>query len=294
MKLTIFTPVFNRRKLLFLLYQSLEKQTNKNFVWLIVDDGSTDGCEKEIIDMQNKSSFPIVYIYQDNQGKHAAHNKGLKECKTELFVCVDSDDTLLPNAVQEILTIHEQNINRKLLGYYFRKVDTKGFVSGGNFKLDRDEVGIRELYHKYGFQGELVIVLKTNLVNKYFFPVYEHEKFVSELVFYNELNDIAPMLWCDKIIYSYEYQVTGYTNNALKLMINNPYGTATGFLSEAVYSSGIVQKGKAYSQYLVVKRLFHINSQKIQKYRVNIVTKVLAVCFIPHYYKLFIGLRKKI
>lgn len=41
-KLTYFTPTYNRKKLLTRLFDSLNRQTNKNFIWMIVDDGSTD------------------------------------------------------------------------------------------------------------------------------------------------------------------------------------------------------------------------------------------------------------
>ncbi|MDO5573195.1 MAG: glycosyltransferase, partial [bacterium] len=42
MLLTVFTPTYNRRELLGRVYQSLLAQTDLNFIWLIVDDGSTD------------------------------------------------------------------------------------------------------------------------------------------------------------------------------------------------------------------------------------------------------------
>ena len=45
---TVFTPTYNRSYILPELYKSLCKQTNKNFEWLIVDDGSTDDTQKLI------------------------------------------------------------------------------------------------------------------------------------------------------------------------------------------------------------------------------------------------------
>ncbi len=41
--LTVFTPSFNRADLLRLCYESLLRQTCRDFIWLVVDDGSTDG-----------------------------------------------------------------------------------------------------------------------------------------------------------------------------------------------------------------------------------------------------------
>ena len=53
-QVTIFTATFNREKLLSRLYNSLCSQTNKNFIWLIVDDGSTDKTKEYIKEWINE------------------------------------------------------------------------------------------------------------------------------------------------------------------------------------------------------------------------------------------------
>ena len=83
--LTIFTPTYNRAYILPKLYESLIKQTNKNFIWLIVDDGSDDNTEDIIKKWKEENYIDIEYIKQHNQGKHIAHNTGVDNCKTELF-----------------------------------------------------------------------------------------------------------------------------------------------------------------------------------------------------------------
>ncbi|MBQ6816818.1 MAG: glycosyltransferase family 2 protein, partial [Bacilli bacterium] len=75
--LTIFTPTYNRKQTLPKLYDSLTKQTNNNFTWLIVDDGSSDGTEELIRAWQTESKIKIEYIYQTNAGKMQAHNNGV-------------------------------------------------------------------------------------------------------------------------------------------------------------------------------------------------------------------------
>jgi glycosyltransferase involved in cell wall biosynthesis len=47
--LSVVTPAYNRRHTLDAAYKSLLHQTNKDFKWIIVDDGSTDNT-KELID----------------------------------------------------------------------------------------------------------------------------------------------------------------------------------------------------------------------------------------------------
>ena len=89
MKLTIFTPTYNRAQTLPRLYDSLKRQTNKNFVWLIVDDGSEDNTKSLVDAWTEEKLMEIKYIYQQNSGKMQAHNCGVDNTETELFLCVD-------------------------------------------------------------------------------------------------------------------------------------------------------------------------------------------------------------
>lgn len=62
--LTIFTPTFNRAYTLHKCYESLKRQTSKDFVWLIIDDGSSDNT-KELVDKWiNENEVEIRYYYQ--------------------------------------------------------------------------------------------------------------------------------------------------------------------------------------------------------------------------------------
>lgn len=92
--LTIFTPTFNRAELLKRVYDSLLRQREKNFSWLIVDDGSTDNTKEVVEEWLREGRINIQYEYQENGGKMRAHNQGVNLCNTELFLCLDSDDFL--------------------------------------------------------------------------------------------------------------------------------------------------------------------------------------------------------
>lgn len=294
MELTVFTPVYNRKELLKNLYVSLLKQSSFEFIWMIVDDGSTDGVAEEISAWKADAPFEIQLIRQNNQGKHVAHNTAVKACMTNLFVCVDSDDELMPDAVKKILEANQREADKEVLGFYFRKVDTNGVISGGNFQPNNSYIGLREIYHKYGFKGELVIVLKSKYAKMASFPVFSGEKFVSELVYYNEIDGLAPMCWIDDVIYRYEYQETGYSRNSNRLIANNPYGAATGYFSEAQYATKILQRVKAYSEYLAISDVFDLKKVIIEKTghrKVNLVEKAFARVFINHYKSLFIQIQ---
>ena len=100
--LTVFTPTYNRKHLLPVLYKSLCAQTDKNFIWLLIDDGSSDGTEETVKQWQNENKINIEYFYKKNGGMHTAHNAAYRLISTELNVCIDSDDSMPEDAVEKI------------------------------------------------------------------------------------------------------------------------------------------------------------------------------------------------
>lgn len=99
MIVTILTPSYNRAHTLNRLYESLEKQSKKDFEWLIVDDGSTDGTRDLVDKIKKDATITIKYIYKNNGGKHTAINEGVKIIETPLTFIVDSDDYLTEDAI---------------------------------------------------------------------------------------------------------------------------------------------------------------------------------------------------
>ena len=81
--LTVFTPTFNRAYCLGELYNSLLRQENKDFKWLIIDDGSSDGTDQLVASWQNEGKIEIQYHYKPNGGMHTAHNAGYRDWETD-------------------------------------------------------------------------------------------------------------------------------------------------------------------------------------------------------------------
>lgn len=125
--LTIFTPTYNRAHTLSRLYDSLCKEKAQNFIWLVVDDGSTDNTMTLINKWKDENRIPIKYHYQTNQGKPSAHNYGVRNATTDLFVCVDSDDWLKQNATERIEEAwNDKKNDSNIIGLLAKKGGTKG------------------------------------------------------------------------------------------------------------------------------------------------------------------------
>lgn len=286
--ITIFTPTYNRAYCLEKLYHSLTQQDSDDFIWLIVDDGSTDNTKELVESFIKEDKVAINYHWKQNGGKHTAHNLGVELCNTELFVCVDSDDYLKPFAVSVILNVHMKHKNEPLLGYYFRREYQDGKQMAKAYPDGVEKVGITELYHRYAYEGETVIVLRSECIKGYALPVFDNERFVTEVVFYNEINHIAPMLLCEDTIYVADYLQDGYTLNSKKLTISNPYGAAVCHLSEAYYNCGLINRIKHHSQYMALVKLFSLDKKKLRQYnKTPVIIKIFSGLFVKHYITLY-------
>ena len=90
-KFTVFTPTYNRGYVLRRAFESLQRQTFKDFEWVVVDDGSTDNTRVLVADLAQKALFPVRYFYQTHGHKKKAINYGVREARGELFVFLDND-----------------------------------------------------------------------------------------------------------------------------------------------------------------------------------------------------------
>lgn len=172
-RFTVFTPTYNRVQTLPRVYESLKRQTFRNFEWLIVDDGSTDNTRGLVEGWQQESPFPIRYLWQKNAHKKVAFNTGVNEARGELFLPLDSDDEALPDALER-LNRHWQNIpEEKRNGFSAVTglcVDGSGCIVGTRFPkdvFDSDSLAIR---YRYGIKGEKWGFQRTEILRRFPFP----------------------------------------------------------------------------------------------------------------------------
>lgn len=242
MKLTIFTPTYNRGYILPKLYASLIRQTSRDFVWLIVDDGSIDNTFQLVKSWIKDDKIEIVYYKQKNQGKSIAHNEGVEHTNTELFTCVDSDDYLRNNAVEEILNTWKKNYNKDSIGILaFRGYsDNRALTSIKN--NNKRFTTLRNAYKKLGLNGDTMLVYKSNVIKKYKFPKIRGEKFVPEAYLYDLLDQEGSLIILPKVLYVGEYLDDGYTKNMVKLLLDNPNGYLTYLNQRLLINNSLTDK----------------------------------------------------
>lgn len=226
MTATVLTPTFNRGGRLQSLWNSLQKQTVKDFEWLVVDDGSTDGTKDLITQLQEKSDFPIRYIYKSNGGKHTALNVGIQTICSELIFIVDSDDCVTDDAVESILKIHKKyRSQNNICGYAFLRAFPDGKVNGKKFDVDEkigSYIDVRVNGDDTG--ADKAEVFKTHCLKEFPFPEYPNEKFLGEDLVWVRMARKYEMVHINKAIYVGNYLEDGLTNNRRKHNIASPIG----------------------------------------------------------------------
>lgn len=238
-KLTIFTPVYNRAHTVNRLYESLRRQRCFDFEWLIIDDGSSDNI-RETVGNFVSNCFPIRFFRKENGGKHTAYNTAVEAARGEYFMCVDSDDILADNAVIDIINFTVGLPAKCGIAAY--KTDFCGNMLGSEFPKNTEETTTYELSEKLGGGGEYTYIYPTDIVRQVPFPVFEGERFVTESVVYDRLDKICKIRFLPRIITICEYQPDGYSASVNKIMKNNPIGYSLYFMQRIDLVTGFRQR----------------------------------------------------
>lgn len=222
--LTVFTPTYNRAHLLPRLYESLKRQTSKDFAWLIIDDGSSDHTKKVVQDFIAENLLDIKYVFQENQGMHGAHNTAYRNISTVLNTCIDSDDLMPENAVELILNKWKTIDQNKYSGIVGLDSDLDGNLIGTKFK---EQYTTLEDFYLQGGKGDKKLVYRTDVMNSYpEYPLFKGEKYVGLGYKYLLADQDYKLATLNEVLALVDYQKGGSTNNMFRQYYKNPKGFA--------------------------------------------------------------------
>ncbi len=225
-QLTVFTPSYNRAYLLSRLYESLLRQTNQQFIWLIIDDGSSDNTSELVMSWIKEGHLDIRYKFQENLGMHGAHNTAYELIDTELNVCIDSDDLMPENAVEMILNFWNENKSENYAGILGLDAFKNGeIVSNRKFPENIKSGKYFELKNKYKLKGDIKFVYRTDIIKQFPpYPIFSGEKFVPLNYKYLLVDQSKEMLFLNKVLCIVEYMEDGSSKNIIKQYLKNPKG----------------------------------------------------------------------
>ncbi len=227
--LTVFTPTYNRSHTLPRVYESLKAQTCQDFEWLVVDDGSTDGTGELVRKWIAEEAIPIRYIYKENGGLYTGYNTAYENIETELNVCVDSDDSMPPEAVEKIVSIWKQRGSERFAGITGLDCDMETLEPiGGFFPEGMTECYFPELYAKNIHRGDTKQVMRTDLMKKVAPQVgFPGEKNFNPVYMLLQVTDRFPVLVVNECFCFVQYQSgDSMSMNIYRQYLDSPWSFA--------------------------------------------------------------------
>ena len=226
-KLTVFTPTYNRAHTLHMGYEALLRQTCADFVWLIVDDGSSDSTKELVSGWIAENKITIRYYYQENQGIHQAYNTAFQLIDTELFVSVDSDDRLTDNAVEKIISYWEKTGSLQHAGIMGLSQTYHGKTIGTLLPKNQKDITLTDFYYRNGGKGDKTLVYRTELLKELPpYPSWEGEKFFPLSYLYHMIDRHYNMLILNEPLTEKDYHPDGLSTHIYQQYWNNPKGFA--------------------------------------------------------------------
>ena len=223
--ITVFTPAYNRADLLGRCFESMKRQTRKDFIWMIIDDGSGDNT-REVVEswLREPLDFELQYHYKENGGLHTAYNEAIARIETELCVCIDSDDFMPDDAVEKILAFWEKYGSDEYAGIVGLDFYLDGKVIGDPLP-EQKTVNLIDLHTgKYPIvNGDRTNVVRTELYRKYApMKVFPGEKNFNPHYMHLQISREYDFLVLNENLRFVDYQPQGMSNSMLWQYRNSP------------------------------------------------------------------------
>lgn len=251
--LSIITPAYNRGSLLNNCFISLRNQSNFDFEWIVIDDGSTDDTKRVMKQILEEAvPFSIHYIWKENGGKHTALNESHTYIKGKYVLILDSDDKLTPDAVESVLSGWSKYEDDKQISMVtFIKQNTNGEICA-YAKDENVPTDVLRYKRTCVASSDCCEVIRTNLFKKYPFPVFKGEKFLAETALWYRAGLDGSCIYINKVIYICEYLEDGLSKSGRSMRTKNPKGgmyTSLLRMNKRCFMSERIRAGLLYICY---------------------------------------------
>lgn len=171
---SILTPTWNRAAYLERVWRGLDDQTYRHFEWIVCNDGSQDDTVAVVEALAAHSSFPVILVNADTRvGKARMDNEAVARARGEFILWNDSDDYLLPEALDRLVAAWSSIPMADRGGYMGITalcVDAQGAVTAGF----PEEAGVdpvwNDLVGKFKASGDMVHFTRTSELRSHPFP----------------------------------------------------------------------------------------------------------------------------
>lgn len=288
-RITVFTPTYNRADLLPNLYESLLRQSSREFQWLVIDDGSTDNTGEVVAGWIRDGKIDIQYVYKENGGLHTGYNKAIDCMETELSICIDSDDYLTDDCIETVLKFWDENKSEDIAGLIGLDILPDGKVIAGDLPDEKVINPILLLAAKEN--GDRKYVIRNDCYRQvYPIPVFAGEKNFNPHYLVLKLCKDYKFLVLNKPLCVVNYQPDGMSANIFRQYVNSPR-------SFAELRRVIMENPNVPFAYLVKTTIHYVSSSILSRNRHFVresPRKLLTVLAIPFGLLLTVCIRRKI
>ena len=258
---SIFIPTYNRADLLPRALESIEQQSFKDFHVVVIDDGSTDHSKDLVEAWSEKVDFPVVYHWQKNQGKHAAHNTALDYLNSELTVILDSDDKLAPGILAK-LKMHWEGIpegdRAKFAAVEGLTAHFSGEIAGDRFPKDVFDSNYIEIRKKYAVRGDKKGAVRSDILKEFPYPQFPGERHIRPSILWERIAWKYLTRYVNEVVQLIEYQPTGLSSNRFALRMRNPQGFRYCYLEQVNERRGAYTSKELLDSYIkYIRYSFH-------------------------------------
>ncbi len=226
---SILTPTYNRAHTLPKVYMSLQQQTLQDFEWIIVDDGSSDNTPRLVQQWMQEAHFPIRYFKQANGGHHVATNKAIQEAQGKFSIPLDSDDQLIPEALERFLghwgTIPETQ-REHYVGITALIETESGALMGSEFPTDIFDSDTTTMSYILRFGDDRKGMIRSDILKNHLYPIFNDEKFMSDSIIWHRIAKMYKTRFVNDVLCITDYLPDGQTLNTVKHLCKNAKGSS--------------------------------------------------------------------
>jgi glycosyltransferase involved in cell wall biosynthesis len=229
---SVVTPTYDRRQLLPRLYESLRAQTMRQFEWVVVDDGSTDGTSALLEAWAAEAPFPVVVHRQENMGKHVALNRAFDLARGAYVAMIDSDDTYAPWALERLLALWDEISpaeRERFVAVEARCAHPDGTREGDRVPSPHLDSDYFEVWARHGIRGDTVGMLRRAALDGYRFPEEDIGVYVTEAVVWHRLALRYRTRFVDEVLCIKDYQDSGISARPLAARVRDARPQCTYF-----------------------------------------------------------------